>query len=80
MVPEELFHINAPHEAALYYLCPALVSSIEGRDCREVMRSIAEGSVIPEEKLSHIVAGMYRVLTEAIRIPDSSLKQEVSCV
>ncbi|KAK0149904.1 COMM domain-containing protein 5 [Merluccius polli] len=47
----------------------ALVSSIEGRDCREVMKSIAESSVIPEEKLSHIVAGMYRVLTEAIRIP-----------
>ncbi|CAL8268192.1 unnamed protein product [Boreogadus saida] len=54
----------------------ALVSSIEGRDCREVMRHIAESSVIPEEKLSHIVAGMYRVLTEAIRIPTSSLKQE----
>ncbi|CAL8358377.1 unnamed protein product [Merluccius merluccius] len=56
----------------------ALVSSIEGRDCREVMKSIAESSVIPEEKLSHIVAGMYRVLTEAIRIPTSSLKQEAS--
>lgn len=54
----------------------ALVSSIEGRDCREVMKSIAESSVIPEEKLSHIVAGMYRVLTEALRIPASSLKQE----
>lgn len=54
----------------------ALVSSIEGRDCREVMKSIAETSVIPEEKLSHIVAGMYRVLTEAIRIPTTSLKQE----
>ncbi|KAM4622082.1 COMM domain-containing protein 5 [Polymixia lowei] len=54
----------------------ALVSSIEGKDCREVMKSIAESSVIPEEKLSHIVAGMYRVLTEAILIPMSSLKQE----
>ncbi|CAL8264155.1 unnamed protein product [Lota lota] len=54
----------------------ALVSSIEGRDCREAMKSIAESSVIPEEKLSHVVAGMYRVLTEAIRIPTSSLKQE----
>jgi hypothetical protein len=42
------------------------------------MRHIAESSVIPEEKLSHIVAGMYRVLTEAIRIPTASLKQEVS--
>lgn len=54
----------------------AVVSALEGKDCREVMRSIAEGSVIPQERLSHIVAGMYRVLSEAIRIPTSLLKQE----
>ncbi|KAI4819495.1 hypothetical protein KUCAC02_004741 [Chaenocephalus aceratus] len=41
------------------------------------MKSIAESSVIPQERLSYIVAGMYRVLSEAIRIPTSSLKQEV---
>lgn len=58
-------------------LCPAVVSSLEGKDCREVMKSIAESSPIPQERLSHIVAGMYRVLSEAIRIPTSSLKQEV---
>ncbi|KAM7389025.1 hypothetical protein PAMP_023023 [Pampus punctatissimus] len=54
----------------------AVVSSLEGKDCREVMKSIAESSVIPQERLGHIVAGMYRVLSEAIRIPTSSLKQE----
>lgn len=54
----------------------AVVSALEGKDCREVMKSIAEGSVIPQERLSHIVAGMYRVLSEAIRIPTSLLKQE----
>lgn len=54
----------------------AVVSALEGKDCREVMKSIAESSVIPQERLSHIVAGMYRVLSEAIRIPTSSLKQE----
>ncbi|XP_044219227.1 COMM domain-containing protein 5 [Thunnus albacares] len=54
----------------------AVVSALEGKDCREVMKSIAESSVIPQERLSHIVAGMYRVLSEAIRIPMSSLKQE----
>uniref|UniRef100_UPI003AAD3D2F COMM domain-containing protein 5 n=1 Tax=Centroberyx gerrardi TaxID=166262 RepID=UPI003AAD3D2F len=54
----------------------AVVSALEGKDCREVMRSIAESSVVPEERLSHIVAGMYRVLTEAVHIPVSSLKQE----
>ncbi|KAF7654413.1 hypothetical protein LDENG_00070150 [Lucifuga dentata] len=54
----------------------AVVSALEGKDCREVMKSIAESSVIPPETLNHIVAGMYRVLSEAIRIPVSSLKQE----
>lgn len=59
-------------------LFPAVVSGLEGKDCREVMKSIAESSPIPQERLAHIVAGMYRVLSEAIRIPTSSLKQEVS--
>ncbi|XP_056157531.1 COMM domain-containing protein 5 [Lampris incognitus] len=52
----------------------AVVSALEGKDCREVMRTIAESSAIPEERLAHLVAGMYRVLTEAIHT--SSLKQE----
>lgn len=54
----------------------AVVNAIEGRDCRDSMRTLAESSVIPEERLSHIVAGMYRLLKEALRIPTSSLKQE----
>uniref|UniRef100_A0A3B4UJZ6 COMM domain-containing protein 5 n=1 Tax=Seriola dumerili TaxID=41447 RepID=A0A3B4UJZ6_SERDU len=55
----------------------AVVSALEGKDCREVMKAIAESSTIPQERLSYIIAGMYRVLSEAIRIPTSSLKQEV---
>lgn len=54
----------------------AVVSALEGKDCREVMKAIAESSTIPQERLSHIIAGMYRVLSEAIRIPTASLKQE----
>lgn len=54
----------------------AVVSALEGKDCREVMKSIAESSIIPQERLGYIVAGMYRVLSEVIRIPTSSLKQE----
>ncbi|XP_023120997.1 COMM domain-containing protein 5 [Amphiprion ocellaris] len=54
----------------------AVVSALEGKDCREVMKSIAESSVIPQERLSHIIAGMHRVLSEAIRIPTPLLKQE----
>ncbi|XP_051810191.1 COMM domain-containing protein 5 isoform X1 [Acanthochromis polyacanthus] len=55
----------------------AVVSALEGKDCREVMKSIAESSVIPQERLSHIIAGMHRVLSEAIRIPTPLLKQEL---
>ncbi|XP_047440807.1 COMM domain-containing protein 5 [Mugil cephalus] len=54
----------------------ALVSALEGKDCREVMKSIAESCVVPQERLSHIIAGMHRVLSEAIRVPTSLLKQE----
>ncbi|XP_044060270.1 COMM domain-containing protein 5 [Siniperca chuatsi] len=54
----------------------AVVSALEGKDCRDVMKSIAESSTIPQERLGHIVAGMYRVLSEAVRIPTSLLKQE----
>ncbi|TKS72726.1 COMM domain-containing protein 5 Hypertension-related calcium-regulated gene protein [Collichthys lucidus] len=45
---------------------------------QEMFRKIlkAESSPIPQERLTYIVAGMYRVLSEAIRIPTSSLKQE----
>lgn len=56
----------------------AVVSALEGKDCRDTMKAIAESSAIPQERLSHIIAGMYRLLSEAIRIPVSSLKQEVN--
>ncbi|PWA23621.1 hypothetical protein CCH79_00005789 [Gambusia affinis] len=59
-------------------LLKVVVSALEGKDCREVMKSIAESSVIPQERLSHIIAGMHRVLSESIRIPASLLKQEAS--
>lgn len=54
----------------------AVVGALEGKDCTEVMKSIAESSVIPQERLCHIVAGMHRLLSEAIRIPTAILKQE----
>ncbi|CAJ1057920.1 COMM domain-containing protein 5 [Xyrichtys novacula] len=57
-------------------LLKAVVSSLERKDCRALMASIAESSMVPQERLSHIVAGMYRILSEAIRIPLSSLKQD----
>ncbi|KAM4586123.1 COMM domain-containing protein 5 isoform 2-T2 [Fundulus diaphanus] len=57
-------------------LLKVVVSALEGKDCREVMKSIAESSVIPQERLSHIIAGMHRVLSDAIRVPTALLKQE----
>ncbi|CAN9514695.1 unnamed protein product [Ophioblennius macclurei] len=57
-------------------LLKAVVSALEGKDSREAMRSIAESSIIPQERLAHIIAGMHRILSEAIRIPAASLKQE----
>ncbi|XP_061691106.1 COMM domain-containing protein 5 isoform X1 [Syngnathoides biaculeatus] len=57
-------------------LLKAVVNALEEKDCRDTMMSIADKSGLPQEKLSHIVAGMYRLLSEAIRIPQSLLKQE----
>ncbi|KAK6473809.1 COMM domain-containing protein 5-like isoform X1 [Huso huso] len=55
----------------------AVVSALEGKDCRESMTAIAEHGNLSEEQLSYIIAGMYTLLKEALRLPASSLKQEV---
>ncbi|KAM9849945.1 COMM domain-containing protein 5 [Aulostomus maculatus] len=57
-------------------LLKAVVSALEGRDCRGAMKALAESSVLPQERLGLIVAGMHRVLSEAVRVPTSLLKQE----
>ncbi|XP_051876779.1 COMM domain-containing protein 5 [Pristis pectinata] len=54
-----------------------VVNSLEGKDSKESVRSIAETEGLSEEQLSHILAGMYTLLQEALRLPPSSLKQEV---
>lgn len=41
------------------------------------MADIIEGNSLSEEKLSDIVSGMYELLKEALRLPSSSMKQEV---
>lgn len=57
-------------------LLKAVVAALEGKDSRDALKSVAENSTIPPEKLSHIIAAMYRLLSEAIRIPTASLRQE----
>ncbi|XP_032886168.1 COMM domain-containing protein 5 [Amblyraja radiata] len=54
-----------------------VVNALEGKDSRDAVRSIAETESLSEERLSHILAGMYTLLQEALRLPPSSLKQEV---
>ncbi|XP_067853399.1 COMM domain-containing protein 5 isoform X1 [Heptranchias perlo] len=55
----------------------AVVNSLEGKDSKESVRSITETESLSEEQLSYILAGMYTLLREALRLPQSSLKQEV---
>ncbi|XP_053735927.1 COMM domain-containing protein 5 [Synchiropus splendidus] len=69
-------HLKDLDQETFRTILKAVVSALEGKDCREVMESIAENSLIPQETLSHVVAGMYRTLSEAIRIPPASLKVE----
>ncbi|KAJ8267264.1 hypothetical protein GJAV_G00140500 [Gymnothorax javanicus] len=54
-----------------------VVNALEGTDCKDSVKSLSENGAIPEEQLSHVIAGIYGLLKEALRLPASSLKQEV---
>ncbi|XP_010897776.1 COMM domain-containing protein 5 [Esox lucius] len=70
-------HLKDLDQEMFRKILKAVVNAIEGKDCREAMKVIAANAAIPEERLTYVVAGMYRLLKEALRIPMSSLKQEV---
>lgn len=57
-------------------LLKAVVAALEGKDSRDSLRSVAENCSVPPEKLSHIIAAIHRLLSEALRIPTASLRQE----
>ncbi|XP_055015545.1 COMM domain-containing protein 5 [Boleophthalmus pectinirostris] len=57
-------------------LLKAVVGALEGRDGRDALRSVSENSPVPLEKLGLVVAGMFRVLSEALRVSTATLKQE----
>lgn len=57
-------------------LLKAVVAALEGKDSRDELKSVAENSAVPPEKLSHVIAAMYRLLSEALRIPTASLRPE----
>lgn len=57
-------------------LLKAVVAALEGKDSRDALRSVAQSCSVPPEKLSHVIAAMHRLLSEALRIPTASLKPE----
>ncbi|KAL0973970.1 hypothetical protein UPYG_G00213680 [Umbra pygmaea] len=70
-------HLKDVDQEIFRKILKVVVNAIEGKDCREAIKTIAENAALPEERLTFVVAGMYRLLKEALRIPMSSLKQEV---
>uniref|UniRef100_F6QHB0 COMM domain-containing protein 5 n=1 Tax=Xenopus tropicalis TaxID=8364 RepID=F6QHB0_XENTR len=54
-----------------------LKGALEGKDSRESVQLILENTLISEEKLSFLISGAYTLLKVALRLPVSTLKQEV---
>ncbi|KAF1482395.1 COMM domain-containing protein 5, partial [Eudyptula minor novaehollandiae] len=62
------------------FLFTVTVNALEGKDCKESVRLIAESTHLSEEQLAFLISGMYTLLREALRLPLSTFKQEVSSV
>ncbi|XP_053896518.1 COMM domain-containing protein 5 [Malaclemys terrapin pileata] len=58
-------------------LLTVVVSALEGKDCKESVRAIAESVDLSEEQLTSLISGMYTLLREALRLPLLTFKQEV---
>ncbi|XP_026543586.1 COMM domain-containing protein 5-like isoform X2 [Notechis scutatus] len=58
-------------------LLKATVGALEGKECQALVKTVAESARLSEEQLAVLLAGMYGLLREALRLPLSSLKQEV---
>ncbi|NXC95548.1 COMD5 protein, partial [Certhia familiaris] len=61
------------------FLFSVTVNALEGKDCKESVRLIAESANLSEEQLAFLISGMYTLLREALRLPLSTFKQEVTC-
>ncbi|XP_028923568.1 COMM domain-containing protein 5 [Ornithorhynchus anatinus] len=70
-------HIPTLQKDTFGKLLKAVVSALEGKDCRESIRLLSESSSLSDEQLSVLISGMYTLLKEALRLPTSTLKQEV---
>ncbi|NWU76119.1 COMD5 protein, partial [Onychorhynchus coronatus] len=60
------------------FLFTVTVNALEGKDCKESVKLIAESANLSEEQLAFLISGMYTLLREALRLPVSTFKQEVS--
>ncbi|NXF42560.1 COMD5 protein, partial [Oceanites oceanicus] len=60
------------------FLFTVTVNALEGKDCKESVKLIAESTNLSEEQLAFLISGMYTLLREALRLPLSTFKQEVS--
>ncbi|NXL73851.1 COMD5 protein, partial [Leptocoma aspasia] len=58
------------------FLFTVTVNALEGKDCKEAVRLIAENANLSEEQLAFLISGMYTLLREALRLPLSTFKQE----
>ncbi|XP_048815205.1 COMM domain-containing protein 5 isoform X1 [Lagopus muta] len=58
-------------------LLKVTVNALEGKDCKESVKLIAESTDLSEEQLAFLISGMYTLLREALRLPLSTFKQEV---
>uniref|UniRef100_A0A8C4UBQ9 COMM domain-containing protein 5 n=1 Tax=Falco tinnunculus TaxID=100819 RepID=A0A8C4UBQ9_FALTI len=52
------------------------VNALEGKDCKESVKLIAESTNLSEEQIAFLISGMYTLLREALRLPLSTFKQE----
>ncbi|KAG8448275.1 hypothetical protein GDO86_015389 [Hymenochirus boettgeri] len=55
----------------------AVIGALEGKDSRESLNILLKNSSVPEEQLNFLISGAYTILKVALRLPVSSLKQEV---
>ncbi|NXJ03233.1 COMD5 protein, partial [Odontophorus gujanensis] len=60
------------------FLFTVTVNALEGKDCKESVKLIAESTNLSEEQLAFLISGMYTLLREALRLPVATFKQEVS--
>ncbi|XP_006879282.1 PREDICTED: COMM domain-containing protein 5-like [Elephantulus edwardii] len=57
-------------------LLKLVVSSLQGEDCREAVQCLGDSVGLPEEHLGILLSGVHTLLSQALRLPMTSLKPE----